>query len=56
MATSIRFAKIELKDSERVRVFVDTLCSDGNWPRPRINVEETHRSYDDLYKFLDASP
>ena len=56
MATSSIFANIELKDPERVRAFVDALCSDDHWPRPRINVEETYRSYDDLCKFLDDSP
>ena len=56
MATSSIFANIELKDSERVRAFVDALCSDKPWPHPNIKVEESQRSYEDFCKFLDDSP
>ena len=56
MATSSIFANIELKDSERVRAFVDALCSDKPWPHPNIKVEESKRSYEDFCKFLDDSP
>ncbi len=56
MATSSIFANIELKDPDRVRAFVDALCSDKPWPQPNTKVEETQRSYDDFCKFLDDSP
>ena len=40
MATSSIFANIELKDPERVRAFVDALCSDDPWPQPKAKVKE----------------
>ena len=47
MATSSIFAKIELKDPERVRAFVDALCSDDPWPQPRSSVHADHLSSPD---------
>ena len=47
MATSSIFAKIELKDPERVRAFVDALCSDKPWPQPRPTVHADHLSSPD---------
>ena len=47
MATSSIFAKIELKDQERVRAFVDALCSDKPWPQPRPTVHADHLSSPD---------
>ena len=47
MATSSIFAKIELKDPERVRAFVDALCTDKPWPQPRPTVHADHLSTPD---------
>ena len=47
MATSSIFAKIELKDPERVRAFVDALCTDKPWPQPRPTVHADHLSAPD---------
>lgn len=44
MATSSIFAKIELKDPERISAFVDALCSDKPWPQPRVDVHADHLS------------
>ena len=55
MATSSIFAKIELKDPERVRAFVDALCSDKPWPQPRPTVHADHLSSPDEIREFFAS-
>ena len=56
MATSSIFAKIELKDPERVRAFVDALCSDKPWPQPRPTVHAVHMTSDEWKDFFARGP
>ena len=56
MATSSIFAKIELKDPERVRAFVDALCTDKPWPQPLPTVYVVRMTPDESRDFFARGP
>ena len=56
MATSSIFAKIELRDPDKVRSFVDALCSEKPWPQPRRKLHSVKMTDDDFAAFLDKGP
>ena len=56
MATSSIFANIELKDPERIRAFVDALCSDDPWPQPKATAHAVELTEEEWKALFARSP